>query len=229
MVREYSQNSILKRGEFIISVRRIIQEYPYKLIVNHSDTIFSLKDFFYNKLNINYNHQEFVISPSIPYSLKDTMYLENLLEEHRTLFLIISDVHDISEIPKRYYLKDNDGSVLDLMNIMKDDIEEIGRWFHIDRNIKVIYVSATHLDINEILYSMAEHILKLNDLQKIYIKNMEGKDKSRVSFEAIHYLSQEISLDKYRYSMEPVKIMLDPYILNNLDDDILNINNIFQL
>jgi hypothetical protein len=251
MVRNYINDVPLASDEFVIDICGVENDIFYKVVIKENDTILLLKEFMSDLINAYLDEQMYMICSTSPYySLWDDTIISR---DHYKLFLIVCEASYTSipqryhaSIPQRYYSKyihskdgaDTEYTVLDLRYIMPDHIRHIGRSFHLDRYISIIYLSATHPCINEILYEISENILALYQLEKIHIQHPDSPDyeypslhppyfiktnpifseqsmKSHVSSDALHYLYQHLLLDQYRHITTPVRIILDPNVLNN--------------
>jgi len=187
MVRFILNNVIPESNEFIIGIRKNVQEYPIKLYVVKEDTILSLKLFLENYLKAFSDEQNFVIGPQLPYSLPDHLPLAHLREEHRNLFVIIQEPPSTT-IPKRYLLTlseevgVNVGNIdiesgivttiiLDFRYIHIDSIQYIRQWMYMERYADEIFVLATHPKIDDILYAISDNVLILPKLYRVHIQH----------------------------------------------------------
>lgn len=187
MVRFILKDLIQESNEFIIGVRKNVNEYPMKLYVTEKDTILSLKLFLEKYLCAYSDEQNFVIGPQLPYPLPDQLLLIQLRDEHRNLFVIIQEP-PANNVPKRYLLtlreevEVNVGNIdiekgivttriMDLRYIHMDSVKYICQWMHMERYIHEIYVLATHPKIDEIIYAIADNILIFPKLYRVHIQH----------------------------------------------------------
>ena len=250
MVRWYNEKEHLASDEFRLTLRMVHTEYPTALTVSSRDTLKDLKTFMGVYLERYPDEMTLQVNLAYPYPLSEEMTMGELLVEHRDLMLRVHEGGNggrevtgrkdadcewwAQPVPLRYLLKtDEDRHILDLRYLPSSDISRIRAWLYQIQRMPVteIWLLGTHPRVQEMLSSVAEDVLCLRGLVRVWIQNPEadkyqvpplsvgrhdalwkeqaGEWRTSITRDALVYLYQHLVLDRYRDAAEDVSIVVD--------------------
>ena len=173
----------------IIKINIIFKELYFSF--GENDTIKDLKRDISEIMNCNIEDQSIIIGENYPYPLNNDLNLSDLLEEHRSLNLVISE-NPKKAVPTRLVKKRNIEyitnkevpcfKVLNLQNIHHYDIENIGLWIDdmhyrvIEIDYNSIYFEFIMKEINDVLEESLEY--GPCKIKNLVIYNKDNKDNS---------------------------------------------------
>jgi len=123
----------------------------FSFLNDNNPTITSLKNEIKKIMNVSIHEQKIMIGENYPYPLNDDLQLSDLLPEHRTLNLFISE-NPKKCVPKRLL----NNRKLNLEKIIESDLEYIHNWIFI--GYRSIEIYCEHPLFTNILENIEESI-----------------------------------------------------------------------
>lgn len=191
MIRDLAE-SAPSDGDFMITVRTSIHEYPLRLWAGVEDTVEDLKAYLGEQLECYRDEMSLLVNRSYPYPLAEEMRLDTLLLEHRHLLLVLHEggqgpgrgnpqsedkVWWSQKVPERYLRQTEEGKgVLDFRYLAEESVKRVRSWIYQERDVEEIWLLGTHPQVMEILYAVAEDVLSLVGLRRIRVESPDRAD-----------------------------------------------------
>lgn len=221
-MKQLTEDTVLESDEFLIHVQTFMNLYTWSFVACNKDTIFQLKCALEGLADCSHHEMKLLISSEYPYPLSDRLFLQELLEAHHTLTLIVVE-NPSKAIPKRVLITHSDGGKkdLDLTEMDENDIRYLNYWIVLPERATWTWDSVLLAwdhplfcqTLNEIaigLYSVTGIISRVIFPTKYYLTGKNDLDSSKLK--ELRYFYKKL---KEHRLFHTIRIYVSPGLLEN--------------
>lgn len=206
------ENTILKDDEIQINVQSFMNLNIWSFVAKKYNTIYCLKVALEPFADASHHEMKIIIGPDYPYPLADGFHLHDLLENHRTLTVIIVE-NPSKAVPKRVleYISESNTKILNLMNIEEIDINYLQNWVFLPYNatwswesIKLWWNHPLFCNIMDRITTTLESMIgvlgRVTFPTRIYINGEGEMDNARLK--SLRYFYKKLEMNKLFHTIE---------------------------